>query len=59
MSNQEGPTIRIERTKGVVAMTDDEFRLAMSTDGGIVALSADALKMPGAVFHVQIVKPGQ
>ena len=59
MNDEKQLATRIERTKGVVAMSDEEFRQAMSTPGGIIKLSVDALKKPGALFHVSAVPAHQ
>lgn len=52
MTDTKQFTTHIERTVGVVAMTDEEFRQAMNTPGSTITLSVDALNKPGAFFRV-------
>ena len=46
--------VRIERTKGLVLMSLEELHAAVAQKEGeiVIRLSAEALHLPGAFFHI-------
>ena len=46
--------VRIERTKGLVLMSLEELHAAVAQKDGeiVIRLSAEALHLPGAFFHI-------
>ena len=46
--------VRIERTNGLVLMSPDELHAAVAQKDGeiFIRLSAEALHLPGAFFHI-------
>ena len=46
--------VRIERTNGLVLMSPEELHAAVAQKEGeiVIRLSAEALNLPGAFFHI-------